>query len=95
MFSGNTVIATVLSVVVITINTYLGISTMMQLKLGWFAILVAVIVGVLYLLFCVYLVIHMAINLGFTRLKRYSFVNKYIMGPVDGQLTNNPITYSR
>ncbi|KAF2882277.1 hypothetical protein ILUMI_23897 [Ignelater luminosus] len=92
---GNTVVATLLSVVVISINTYFVVSTVNSLNLGWFALLIVVLIGILYLLFCVYLVIHMAISMGNTSLMRFGFVGKYILGPTEGQLTNDPVSYSR
>ncbi|XP_031330441.1 protein Malvolio-like isoform X1 [Photinus pyralis] len=92
----NTMIAVTLSAVVIAINTYFIGSTVSNFNLGWVALTFVVIVGVLYLLFCLYLAIHMAISMGATGLTRYQFVNKYIYGPVNqGQLTTDPISYSR
>jgi len=90
----NTVIATLLSVVVISINTYFVVATVNKLHLGWFALTIVVLVGILYLLFCVYLVIHMAVSMGNTSLMRYNFIGRYISGPVEGQLTNDPVSYS-
>lgn len=37
----------------------------------------------------------MAISMGNTSLMRYGFVGKYILGPTEGQLTNDPVSYSR
>ncbi|KAK5638669.1 hypothetical protein RI129_012964 [Pyrocoelia pectoralis] len=92
----NTIIAVTLSAVVITINTYFIVSTVNSFNLGWYALTLVVIIGMLYLLFCFYLAIHMAVSMGATSLTRFRFVNKYIYGPVNqGQLTTDPISYSR
>ncbi|KAF5285087.1 hypothetical protein FQA39_LY16776 [Lamprigera yunnana] len=91
----NKIIAIVLSVVVIAINTYFVVSTVQSWKLNWFAVVVIIVIGILYLLFCCYLAVHMAISMGAKFLTRYQFVNYYICGPVtEGQLTNDPVTYS-
>lgn len=91
----NTIVAMVLSIVVITINTYFVVSTVNSLHLNVYALIAVVVIGVLYLLFCMYLAIHMAVSMGATSLTRYQFVNRYVCGPtVDGQLTNDPVTYS-
>lgn len=92
----NTIIAVTLSAVVITINTYFIVSTVNSFNLGWYALTLVVIIGMLYLLFCFYLAIHMAVSMGATSLTRFRFVNKYIYGPVNqGRLTTDPISYSR
>lgn len=94
-FRGNKVVATLLSVLVIGINTYFVVETVNELHLHWFALTIVVIVGIIYLLFCAYLVIHMAVSMGYTGLLQYRFVRKYVMGPVDANMSVNPITYSR
>ena len=94
--TANTILAMALSAVVIVINTYFIISTVKSAYLGWFALVVIIFLGILYLLFCLYLAIHMAVSIGMTSLMRYQFVHRYIYGPAtEGQLTNDPITYSR
>ncbi|XP_028142899.1 protein Malvolio isoform X2 [Diabrotica virgifera virgifera] len=90
----NKVAAILLSIVVIMINTYFVINTVDELQLTWPLLVVVVIVGIFYLLFCFYLVIHMSISMGSTNLLRYNFVNKYIMGPVDATLDISPIGYA-
>lgn len=91
----NKIASILLSVVVIGINTYFVVETVNELHLHWFALLIVVIIGICYLIFCAYLVIHMAISMGNTELLRYSLVKKYIMGPIDSQLSVNPVSYSR
>jgi NRAMP (natural resistance-associated macrophage protein)-like metal ion transporter len=90
----NKVASILLSVVVIAINTYFVVETMNSLHLHWFALVIVVVIGVCYLIFCAYLVVHMAISMGNTNLLRYGLVKKYIMGPIDSQLSVNPISYS-
>lgn len=94
-FRGNKIASIILSIVVITINTYFVVNTVNEHNLHWFFLLVIIIVGIFYLLFCFYLVVHMAISMGNTSLLRYHFVNKYIMGPVDMTLNIEPISYTR
>lgn len=88
-------VATLLSVVVIAINTYFVVETVHNLHLHWFALTVVVLVGIVYLMFCAYLVVHMAVSMGYTKLLRYRFVTRYVIGPVDANLSVNPISYSR
>lgn len=96
MFRGNKIASILLSVVVIGINTYFVIETVKALELEWFALTGVAIVGVFYLLFCTYLVIHMAVSMGNRNLLNYSFVNKYIMSPItESEMSVNPISYSR
>ncbi|RZC14257.1 Malvolio, partial [Asbolus verrucosus] len=90
----NKVASILLSILVITINTYFVVQTMKDLHLQWYALLVVIIIGICYLIFCAYLVIHMAISMGNTNLLRYRLVTKYVVGPVDSQLSVNPISYS-
>lgn len=92
---GNTVVATLLSMVVISINTFFVVETVGSLHLGWAAFTAVVIVAILYLLFCVYLVIHMAVSLGTTSLTQYDFVGKYVLGDEQRRFTNDPVSYSR
>lgn len=88
-------VATLLSVVVIGINTYFVVETVHNFNLHWFALTIVVIVGIIYLLFCAYLVAHMAVSMGYKKLLRYKFVTKYVISPVDANLSVNPISYSR
>ncbi|CAG9861190.1 unnamed protein product [Phyllotreta striolata] len=92
---GNKIASILLSIAVIAINTYFVIDLVSSWGLTWFYLVIVAIVGVFYLLFCGYLVIHMAISMGNTNLLRYNAVNKYIVGPVDATLDISPISYSR
>lgn len=88
--------ATLLSLVVICINTYTVITTLKEFSLHWVSLTGIGILGVCYLLFCVYLVIHMSISMGSTRLMQYDLVRKYIIGSSqDANLGVSPISYSR
>lgn len=93
-FRANKVVSILLSIVVIGINTYFVINTVNELNLHWFPITIIVIVGIMYLIFCAYLVVHMVISMGNTSLLRYGFVKKYVMGPVDATLDISPISYA-
>ncbi|KAJ8951148.1 hypothetical protein NQ318_021592 [Aromia moschata] len=91
---GNKIASILLSIMVIAINTYFVVNTVNELELHWFPLLLVVIVGIFYLVFCAYLVIHMAISMGNTSLLRYSLVQRYVVGPVDSTLDISPISYS-
>lgn len=91
----NKVVATLLSVVVIGINTYFVVETVHNLHLHWFALTIVILIGIVYLLFCAYLVIHMAVSMGYSKLLKYKFVTRYVISPVDANLSVNPISYSR
>ncbi|XP_017777462.1 PREDICTED: protein Malvolio-like isoform X1 [Nicrophorus vespilloides] len=91
----NTAVAILLSIVVISINTYVVIDQVNDLDPNWALLTLIVIVGVIYLLFCAYLVIHMLVSMGNISLLEYGFVNKYIMGNSDSELSSNPSNYSR
>ncbi|XP_025830765.1 protein Malvolio isoform X2 [Agrilus planipennis] len=91
---GNKVVATLLSLVVISINTYFVIETVNDLQLSWFWLMIVILIGILYLIFCVYLVIHMIVSMGYTTIAKYKFVNKYVIGPVDSKLASNTTAYS-
>ncbi|XP_017777463.1 PREDICTED: protein Malvolio-like isoform X2 [Nicrophorus vespilloides] len=90
----NTAVAILLSIVVISINTYVVIDQVNDLDPNWALLTLIVIVGVIYLLFCAYLVIHMLVSMGNISLLEYGFVNKYIMGNSDSELSSNPSNYS-
>ncbi|XP_031845959.1 solute carrier family member malvolio isoform X2 [Nomia melanderi] len=93
----NKIIATALSVIVITINIYFVINTVQEdLPHHWAVIFAISIYSILYLLFCLYLTIHMAVSMGATSLGDLSFVRKYIGSPVSTTLgLSNPTIYAR
>lgn len=89
----NKIIATVLSALVIAINIYFVVN---MVKDDWAVILPISIYSILYLLFCLYLVIHMAVCMGATSLADHWFVRKYIGSPVTTTLgLSNPTIYAR
>ncbi|ERL93635.1 hypothetical protein D910_10923 [Dendroctonus ponderosae] len=91
----NKVMATLLSLVVICINTYTVIATVKEFSLHWLSLTGIGVLGVCYLLFCVYLVVHMSISMGSTRLLQYDLVRKYVIGTSqDANLGVSPISYS-
>ncbi|XP_008211505.1 protein Malvolio isoform X1 [Nasonia vitripennis] len=97
----NKVVATALSILVISINVYFVSQTVSDIVAEDPTYRTEIIVGIsifaiLYLLFCLYLVIHMAISMGATSLNRFSLINKYIGGPVETSFgLTNPVVYSR
>ncbi|XP_029043538.1 protein Malvolio isoform X1 [Osmia bicornis bicornis] len=93
----NKVVATALSAVVITINIYFVINTVREdLPHHWAVILAISIYSILYLLFCLYLVIHMAVSMGASSLNDYWLVKKYVGSPVSTTLgLSNPAVYAR
>lgn len=93
---GNKIVATLLSIVVISINTYFVINTVTEAGFTWGPLVLVSIFGVCYLLFCIYLAIHMAVSMGNSWLARMPFVQKYVMGSVDTRYNmENPVSYSR
>ncbi|XP_017797801.1 PREDICTED: protein Malvolio isoform X2 [Habropoda laboriosa] len=92
----NKIIATILSALVISINIYFVINAVQEeLPHHWAVILAISIYSILYLLFCVYLTIHMAVNMGATSLANHWFVKKYIGSPVSTTLgLSNPAIYA-
>ncbi|XP_076241211.1 solute carrier family member malvolio isoform X2 [Calliopsis andreniformis] len=93
----NKIIATALSVIVIAINIYFVFNTVQEdLPHHWAVILAISVYSILYLLFCLYLVIHVAVSMGATSLGSHPFVNKYIGSPVSTTLgLSNPTLYAR
>lgn len=68
-FRANKIIATALSVVVIIINIYFVINTVQEdLPHHWLILYAIVVYSISYLLFCLYLTIHMAVSMGATSL---------------------------
>ncbi|XP_076680592.1 solute carrier family member malvolio isoform X2 [Andrena cerasifolii] len=93
----NKIVTTALSVVVITINIYFVINLVQDdLPHHWAVILAISIYSILYLLFCLYLTIHMAVSMGATSLGDHWIVSKYIGTPVSTTLgLSNPTIYAR
>jgi len=78
----NKIVAICLSIVVIGINTYFVIQTVDELNFssGW--LVLVSIVGIVYLVFCAYLVTHMVVSMGGgTGLLRYRFIHDYVLPP--------------
>nr|XP_022906167.1 protein Malvolio-like isoform X1 [Onthophagus taurus] len=90
----NKLVATLLSVVVIGVNTYTVINTVGNLPLNWALLVLIISFGILYLLFCVYLMIHMAVSMGAERLLRYNSVKRFVMVQEDTQSIISPHGYS-
>lgn len=64
-------IATILSMVIIGINVCFVIFKF-PYDIHWAYLILVIVYGILYLLFCIYLTIHMAISMGATGLLRIS-----------------------
>ncbi|XP_011503447.1 PREDICTED: protein Malvolio [Ceratosolen solmsi marchali] len=97
----NKLVATALSLVVISINVYFVSETVSELVQNdptyrHIIIPIIVIFAVLYLFFCLYLVIHMCISMGATSLSKFPFIEKYVGGPIEASFgLTNPVIYSR
>lgn len=65
---GNRIVAVLLSVIVIGINIYNGVVTFEEMHLSGWWITLGVLFGIFYVIFNFYLVIHMAVSMGSTRL---------------------------
>ncbi|XP_020297578.1 protein Malvolio isoform X2 [Pseudomyrmex gracilis] len=83
----NKIVSTALSILVITINIYFVIQTVQEdLPHNWAILLCMSIYAIMYLIFCGYLAIHMAVSMGATSLGSHWFVDKYIGTPVVSSL---------
>ncbi|XP_063984979.1 protein Malvolio isoform X2 [Diachasmimorpha longicaudata] len=94
----NKVVATLLSAAVIAINIFFVTQTVNE-KLpnpSWAAIFGIIVYAVIYLGFCLYFVIHMAIAMGAECLTRNRFIAKYVGGPTEMSFAlTNPAVYAR
>lgn len=63
-YRANKIVATIISALVITINIYFVIDTVQDIPQNWAIWLGIAIFAILYLAFCIYLIIHMAVNMG-------------------------------
>lgn len=68
-----------LSVIIIAINIFFVYNTVDEWELGPGPVAAIVVGGVIYLIFCVYLAIHMAAAMGSKRLARTPWVQKYVL----------------
>ncbi|XP_024884566.1 protein Malvolio isoform X3 [Temnothorax curvispinosus] len=93
----NKIVSTALSVLVIVINIYFVAQTVQEdLPNNWAIYLAMSVYAILYLIFCAYLAIHMAVSMGATSLGNNWFVTKYIGTPVSPTLgISNPAVYAR
>lgn len=78
-FSVIKIVSILLSLVIIAINIYFVYNTVDELELSAGLIAAVIVYGVLYLLFCVYLGIHLAVSMGNQTLAKIGFVQKYVM----------------
>ncbi|XP_011700107.1 PREDICTED: protein Malvolio-like isoform X3 [Wasmannia auropunctata] len=92
----NKIVSTALSILVIVINVYFVIQTAQEdLPHHWAIYLSMAVYAILYLIFCAYLAIHMAVSMGATSLGNNWFVTKYIGTPVSPTLgISNPAVYA-
>ncbi|XP_025153071.1 protein Malvolio isoform X2 [Harpegnathos saltator] len=92
----NKIVSTALSVLVIMINIFFVVQTVQEdLPHTWPVYLGMSIYAILYLIFCTYLAIHMAVSMGATSLGNHWFVTKYIGAPVSTTLgISNPAVYA-
>ncbi|XP_060532725.1 protein Malvolio-like isoform X1 [Cylas formicarius] len=92
--SANKVASILLSFIVISINIYFVVCTVNEFDLYWLPLTLISIVALLYIVFCVYLVLHMAVSMGNTRVLQYDLVKKLVVGPVEGNTLVHPASYS-
>ncbi|XP_014203537.1 protein Malvolio [Copidosoma floridanum] len=95
------IIATALSLLVISINVYFvydTVSSKIQYDTSYKLEIIATIIifAILYLMFCFYLCIHMAISMGATSLNNVPIIAKYVGGPIEPTFgLSSPIAYAR
>ncbi|KAK4878564.1 hypothetical protein RN001_011070 [Aquatica leii] len=74
----NIIMANVVSFGIIGVNTYFVIVTLSHLNLLWYWVVLIAVVATCYTVFCIYLIIHMVVYIGASRLLTFNFVRKYI-----------------
>lgn len=72
-------IAILLSLVVIGINIFFVYNTVDELEISEGLLAIVIIYGILYLVFCVYLGIHLAVSMGNQALSNMPLIQKYVM----------------
>ncbi|XP_050309342.1 protein Malvolio-like isoform X2 [Anthonomus grandis grandis] len=83
----NKITSILLTLLVIIVNIYTVIALVLDSDLSWTWLTFLSSIGMAYVFFCMYLVFHMSVSMGNTLLMRYAFINKYVMGPVDLNLS--------
>ncbi|XP_069703805.1 protein Malvolio [Periplaneta americana] len=79
---GNRVVSIALSALVIAINIFFVThSVIYEMPPHWALYLFIGLYGIGYILLCIYLLLHMAVSMGNSRLSEYRFVSKYISCP--------------
>jgi len=79
---GNKVASIALSTVVIGINTFFVVhSVIYDIPHQWGILLGITVFAIFYILMCTYFILHMIVSMGNTRLNAYQFVSKYIQCP--------------
>ncbi|KAK9874628.1 hypothetical protein WA026_005456 [Henosepilachna vigintioctopunctata] len=79
----------VLGVIVVGINVFFVVTKLQELELQLIFIILIIILAVLYLLFVVYLTIHLYISFGNTSLEDYPFIQKYVMNELSVSAMHN------
>uniref|UniRef100_A0A6M2DXH6 Putative mn2+ and fe2+ transporter of the nramp family n=1 Tax=Xenopsylla cheopis TaxID=163159 RepID=A0A6M2DXH6_XENCH len=93
--AANSIVAILLSVLVIAINIYFVVDQVNHgdMTAGYLALII--IFGILYLLFCLYLVLHMSASMGCNSLSNLTFIQKYVMtSDADSSPIDNQTSYS-
>uniref|UniRef100_A0A336LKU0 CSON013689 protein n=1 Tax=Culicoides sonorensis TaxID=179676 RepID=A0A336LKU0_CULSO len=89
----NKIISIVLSILVITINLYFVTNTVISLNFNGFWITTIILFAIAYVLFNIYLVIHMAVGMGNVRLASHPLVRKFVIPPQSE--FDSPSSYAR
>ncbi|XP_046593552.1 protein Malvolio isoform X2 [Neodiprion lecontei] len=92
----NKIISCALGVVVFAVNIYFVIDTVEErVTKHWAILLLIAIYAIFYVLFCMYLIIHTAIQMGATRLTENAFIIKYVGHPRDvNPESSSPVPYT-
>lgn len=93
--TGNKIVSILLSIVVIAINIFFVTSTIEEAGLSAGIMSIIIIFAILYLAFCVYLVLHMAACMGNQRVLSWPFVQKYVLKTGSSISINSINTYAR
>lgn len=70
-----------LSLFIIGINMYLVVGTIQDYHLHWSILGLIGFISVFYILFCAYLIVHMIICMGNTKLLQFECIQNYVAPP--------------
>ncbi|XP_019762505.1 protein Malvolio [Dendroctonus ponderosae] len=79
----NKIMSIALSLFIIAINVYFVIVAIRDYNFAWPLLVLIGSIAFFYILFCLYLTVHMMVCMGNTRLLEVDWLRRYVLGPVD------------